>query len=215
MQSLPDLGSCQPDVRPGAPGRAEHRLPRCRPHSVRLAHPRALSRTTHPFPRSTRARRAALWAQGARLAAGTQHVGSVVRAGGHSAASGRGSRNHAGTSPAGRERLPGHLGAGAGGASRRGRRGDRAGSRPPAPQTPVSGARRTAEQLSGVPTRLVSCRLRWSRILTHLEGAPRSRCYPGYIPRANCPPHASHTFLTDLSVQSCISSSHCLHLLFC
>ena len=68
------------EPRPGAPGWAEHRLPRCRPHSVCLAHPRALSRTTHPFPRSTRARRAALWAQGARLAAGTQHVGSVVRA---------------------------------------------------------------------------------------------------------------------------------------
>ena len=56
MQSLHDLGSCQPDVQPGAPGWAEHRLPRCRPHSVCLAHPRALSRTTHPFPRSTRAR---------------------------------------------------------------------------------------------------------------------------------------------------------------
>lgn len=30
----PELGSCQPDFRPGAPGRAEHRLPRRRPHSA-------------------------------------------------------------------------------------------------------------------------------------------------------------------------------------
>lgn len=39
----PELGSCQPDFRPGAPGRAEHRLPGRRPHSVRPAHPRAVS----------------------------------------------------------------------------------------------------------------------------------------------------------------------------
>lgn len=110
-------------------------------------------------------------AQGARLAAGTQYAGSVVRAGGHSATSGRGSRNRAGTSPTGRGWLRNTWGRGRGCIHAR-PPGDGAGSRPPAPQTPVSGARRTAEQLSGVPTRLVSCRLRWSRILTHLEGRP-------------------------------------------
>lgn len=98
----PALGSCQPDVRPGAPGQAEQRLPRHRPHSACLAHPHALSQTTHPFPHSTRGPR--------------EHAGSVVRAGRHSAVSARGSRNRAGRSPAGRGRGQGRIpGQGAGG----------------------------------------------------------------------------------------------------
>lgn len=184
MQSLPDLGSCQPDIWPGTPGWAEHRLPRRRPHSVRLAHPRALSRTTHPFPRSTRARQAALRAQGARLAAGTQYAGSVVRAGGHSATSGRGSRNRAGTSPAGRGWLRNTWGRGRGCIH----------ARPPGGRSRLASACPTDARVRGKEDRRA---VLWSphppgQLQAEVEPhphppgrAPRSRRYPGYSPCAN------------------------------
>lgn len=75
----------------------------------------------------------------------------------------------------------------------RGCRGDGAGSRPPAPQTPASGARRTTERLSGVPARLASRRLWRTRNLTPLEGAPHSRRLPWPEPAGQAPsPRSTH-----------------------
>ena len=75
----------------------------------------------------------------------------------------------------------------------RGCQGDGASSHLPAPQTPASGARRTAERLSGIPARLASHRLWWTRNLTLLEGVPRSRRLPWPEPAGQAPsPRSTH-----------------------